>query len=621
MEKNQQQQSAPQEQESQKQESIQQEPIQPEQVKKSGYFRWQGLVGFAVLMTIIVLVFMVYAGRIIQLGIEKGGSYYWGAQIDVANVDVTWSPFELSVQGLEATNPQKPTHNSFAFDEANVSVDLFQAILGRTIVHDLTIKQVDLDKQRQSVGEVTAIFETVNEDEQQSVLEDTVQALPSVDELMARSDLKTIQAGLNLKKTYETEKAAIDAIRKDLPTKAELKEYEAAVKRISDAKAETPEQIAQLAADLELLKKKFEKDKEVLSRAQKQLTESGKKVTAAVVELKDAPAHDMKVIEERYQFNQDGAQNFTQLIFGPQAAEYMRLAEEYYIKAKPLIDKINQAKQEAPPPPPEAGRFVHFVEENPQPDWLVEKAQISMKLAQGAFDIQVNELTAQHWKRNNATQLTVTSSNLLNTGKLALDGQFFIANKGDVTADAKWQVQGLKLVDMAVSDSEKFSLSLSEANLQLDGNVAFANSKFTNSNAIKLNNTTFGGKADNKMGELLVEVLSEVKNLSLDVGTSGNAENQDMSVASDLDGIIYDAMKKRFKVEVEKFKQKAQVRLKEKVAEELNLNQADANALKALEGDFSDMEKQLEALLKSKLQDKVQDTLKKKLLNKLSDFF
>jgi len=588
----------------------------------SGFFRFKGIIGFLALMTVIILVFVVFAGRIIKVGIEEGGSHYWGAQIDVAKVDVTWSPFKLSVQGLEATDPQNPTHNSFAFDNANVSMDLMQAILGKTIVHELVVTDVNLNQPRKSPGKVTAVFPPAGEGAEESVIDQTVQSLPSVDDLMARSQLKTVQAGLKLKQTYEQEKVLIDQLRKDLPTKAQLKEYEAAVKRITDAKAQTPEQVKQLTDDFNLLKKKFEKDKEVLSRAQKQLTESGKKVGAAVVELKNAPEQDMQMIAEKYQFDENGAQNFTKLIFGPQAAEYIALAQEYYQKVKPLLDKMNENKTDkVAQPTPADGRFIHFAEAVPMPDWLVEKAKISMSLDQGQFDIEINELNSQHWKRKQATTVSVNSQNLLSTGALKLNGQFFVAEQGEATADANWNIAGLTLANISVSESEKLKLSLSEGSLKLDGKVQYADSKFTNSNQIELNNTQFAGSADDKISSMVVDVLSEIKNLSIDVGTSGYAEQQDMDVSSDLDSIIMDAMKKRFKVEVAKLQDKAKVKLKQKVAEQMQLNQADSDALKALDGDFSDMQKQLESLLKNKLEDKLKDSLKDKLLNKLSDFF
>ena len=593
-----------------------------QQVKQSGIFRLKGIIAFAATVIVIGLIFVVYAGQIIKASIEQGGSWYWGAQVDVANVDVTWSPFRLSVQEFEATDPQTPANNLVAFNQANVSLDLWQALLGQTLVHELVITDVGLNKARKSPGWVSekVLLEQAEQDE--TVVDQAVQSLPSVDEFMARSELKTVQAGIKLKQTYDSEKVAIDELRKDLPTEAELKEYQAAVKRITDAKVETPQQLAKLKDDLALLKAKFEKDKVALSKAKKQLSQSSKKVATALSELKDAPEQDMQMISERYQLDEGGAQNYAKLLFGPQAAEYTQLAQEYYAKAKPFLDKMNKAKEQTKEVPlPEDGRFVHFEEQEPLPEWLVEKAQISMSLDQGQFDIQINELTAQHWVRNTPTTIKVTSENLLSTGALDLAGKLRVAKAGDVNADASWQVHGLNLVNLPLSGSEKLTMSLDKASVQLDGNINYQNSKFTNSNNIVLNGTEFSGKGDGKMSQLLVDVVSEVKNLSLDVGITGDANDQDTSINSDLDSIIYKAMKSRMKVELNKFKDKAKVRLQEKVAEQLNLTKGDAAALKALDGDFSNIEKQLEDLMKSKLQDKLKDTLKDKLLNKLGDFF
>ena len=109
--------------------------------------------------------------------------------------------------------------------------------------------------------------------------------------------------------------------------------------------------------------------------------------------------------------------------------------------------------------------------------------------------------------------------------------------------------------------------------------------------------------------------------LSVDIGASGDVASPDLSIRSGLDKQLMSAIKKRAKVELEKFKGKAMKAMQQKVAEQINANMGVEQDLLAYDGDFSKLDKQLEELLKSKLADKVTDSLKDKLKKKLSDWF
>lgn len=592
--------------------------------QSSGYFRWQGLLGFVVCLGLMIAVLFVYAGPLIKTGIEKGGSWYWGAEVNVAEVDVVWSPFKLDVLGFQATDAKSPSHNLVAFDQASVSVDLFQAILGRTLVHELVIDKVQLNQTRKNPGKVTVVPEDDKSltDSATSLFENSVQSLPNVDDLLKQADLKTVKAGLKLQETYKTEKAALEALKKQLPSKEKIKEYQAAIKKITDTKIKTPQQLAALTTQLNQLKAQFKADKAVLLKAKDQLVLSKNNVTSVVKDLKDAPAQDWQDLSQRYQLNSTGAANFTEMLFGAQAKQYYEMAHQAWQRVKPILDKMQKEKQAtAPPPDLEGGRYIHFPEDDPQPDWLVEKARISMSLAQGDFAIEVDELTAQHWRRNNPTRLTMQSKNLLNTGSLALNASVFVEQKNAIRSEADWTVTGLALQQLPVSQSKHFNLALAKGDLQVTGEFKFADNQLDNKNQLTLSQSRFTGQSDNKAGKVMIDILSGVDNLSVDIGAKGDIQSPDFSIHSALDKIIFKALKQQLAAKLNAFKSKTQAGLQRKLAQQLQLSNSDSNELLAMDGSFDDLSKSLEKLLTTQIKGKVEDTIKDKLKDKLKGLF
>ncbi len=601
----------------------QQAPQEQDEQKKQGYFRWQGLVGFFAVLSLIMGVLVIYAGDLIKLGIEEGGSHYWGAEVNVTDVEVTWSPFKIAVNGFEATDPATPTQNIVAFEQARVSMDLWQSIVGKTLIHSVDIKQVDLNKARQYPGKVTIKPDAgKGAGEDTSVLEDTMAALPTVDELLARSDLKTAQAGVRLLETYKTEKVAIKALAEKLPDQAKIAQYQRMVKVISDTDTSSPQALIKATEELNKLKKQFEADKVLLKEAKKQLKISKDNISVVLKDVKNAPQQDWAMLSEKYQLNEGGAQNFTELIFGQQAKAYFQQASELYEIIKPMLDKMN--KSDSAPPVEEnyeKGRFVHFVEENPMPDWLVEKTHISMNLDQGGFVIEIDELNAQHWIRNKSTLMTVKSTNLLGMGALDLNADVFMQQKDGLRVKSDWDVKGLSFKQLPITDSKNFKLVLAESKLDVKGSAGYANQKLENNNHLAFSDSAFEGSADSSIGQAVVDILSEMNTLSVDIGANGDVTSPDLSIRSGLDTQLMSAIKKRAKVELEKFKGKAMTAMQQKVAEQINANVGGEQDLSAFDGDFSQLDKQLEELMKSKLAAKATDGIKDKLKKKLGDWF
>ena len=337
------------EQNSHEQSSPEQKSNAQDKAVTTGYFRWQGLLGFAALLSLIAALLFVFADKLVKTGIEQGGSWYWGAEVNVNDVDIHWSPLRLDLRGVEATDPEQPEQNKFNFAHASASVDLWQALLGRALIHELVIDGVQLDQPRKSPGEVFdkmgAVKALVKDHSAASLFDGGMQALPKPEDILQGSSLKTVKAGLHLQQTYQNEKQQIADLLKQLPDQSKIETYKEAIKRLKQTKIKSPAQLAQLKVEFDRLKSQFKQDKAQLKLAKAQFDAAKNNIAKAVTALKDAPAQDWQEISQRYPLNGDGAKNITQLLLGDQAGRYHQQAMQVWQKLSPLLNKLNKNAQ------------------------------------------------------------------------------------------------------------------------------------------------------------------------------------------------------------------------------------------------------------------------------------
>ena len=93
-------------------------------------FRWSGLIGFAVVITAVLVIGFFFIDNWVKAGIEAGGTRVNGAEVNVGDVDLTFSPLGFRVEDLRITNADRPTHNLFELDEARLELRLTQLFFG-----------------------------------------------------------------------------------------------------------------------------------------------------------------------------------------------------------------------------------------------------------------------------------------------------------------------------------------------------------------------------------------------------------------------------------------------------------------------------------------------------------
>ena len=595
------------------------------------YLRWQGAASFFVIFGAIALCLYLFAEPLIKKGIETSVALYTGAEVNVAEVDLAYSPLTLSIKGFEATDAEQPSMNLVAFKEAKADLHLWQYLLGKVIIDELVVDGLSFSTKRASIGEVYLDTDLADEEEtaaaEGSTLADIKQQLPDPKQLLNDSDLLTVKASQALSASYQSEAEKLKDLKAKLPSKEKLAAYQEKVKALGKIEVKSLEDIEQIKAQYNELKAEFKAEQAIVKAAKEQLAASKNVLSERVTALKNAPSQDWQNIEKTYQLeNIDGA-DFAHLLFGAQAREYYDTAMAIYQKLSPLLTANNTPEQEEKIAA--TGRYVLFDEENPLPEILIKKAHFSMNLPQGDLAIDVNEFTHQHWLRNLPTRYQVNSQNLNQQGTVNLLGEFTLNQQGLFNTDGKWTLEGMPLTNAQLGNSDKLSLTLKQGSLFAGGQYQASNTAIDTNNAFTIKNAQYDGKADNSMGKLVLDTVSSLDELVLKVSADGALTSPTWHVSSPLDKALKNAVSKKVDEKLTSFKADVQAGLNDKLASALNMPNDGKAQLLDLESVLNDSDNALDNLLDSdvvkqqedKLKDKLKDKAKDKLKDKLGGFF
>ena len=76
------------------------------------FIRWQGMIAFMVLSALVVVFIYLFAESLVKKAIVSSAESAFGAEVNVAEVQLSYSPLQLSVLGLQVTDKETYSRDS-----------------------------------------------------------------------------------------------------------------------------------------------------------------------------------------------------------------------------------------------------------------------------------------------------------------------------------------------------------------------------------------------------------------------------------------------------------------------------------------------------------------------------
>ena len=565
------------------------------------WIRWSGLAGFIAVVGIIAALFIFLLPFLIKSGIEFAGTKLAGAKVTVDDADVTLSPLGVRLQGLQVADARAPMMNLLEFDEAVADLELAPLMIGKAISNELSVSNLRFHTERETSGALEVDIEETEEDSP-SLKEKASEALPSVDEILAKETLTTPQAGEALKSSWEENSQRIDQAFDKVPDDNSIASYEEQIQDITSGRLESLEDFRQRKEKLDRLKKQLKEDRDAVRDARDAVRSAKSEVSARLTELRQAPSEDLAYLKDKYQLSASGVSNITGLLFGDDAANWAREALYWYEKVKPYLESDESAEsdnEEDEKAPRLAGRFVHFPSDDPWPDFMIRTARLTGPFDGGQLVISGKDITHQQTVTGRPTVFTATGEGLQKIGDL--DGRLVLNHTVGTATDtltlaiSDWKmaplnlgVSGARLASSRVQLDATAEVVRGELDADLDANVTQAN---------------FTGDGQTLFARELNAALQGINNFTVDAGVTGTLKNPDVAFGSDLDRQINSAISKRIRAKQDEFERKLRNRLNEKMSEYAGDYAEELQQLAAMEGSLDDKLGALKDLASAELED------------------
>ena len=582
------------------------------------WIRWSGLIGFSTVVVLIAGFWLFALGPLMKMAVEKFGSDAVGAQVNVDDISLGFSPLSLTIKGVQVADKDAPMENIVSFETAVATLEPFPLLLGKAIIPEMKLTGVAMGTARSQSGALVStdvIRSDASEDKKETAAEQEKQVsessldaktIPSADEILARETLLTVTQGEAFETAFETHKKSIDQAVSELPTEKTIKGYEAQLNSILKGKFKDVDDFKQRKKDFKALQSQFKKDKAAIATAKRVISEGKSDLKQKWSQLKSAPKQDMANLKGKYTLDGAGASNLAALLFGDDAGGYAETALSYYEKVRPLmVDDEAKADKQASKDKRLDGRFIHFETDRPLPDFWIKTLSFTMALPEfpkdsgsmGQVAVKVVDITHQQDVIDAPTRLWANGQNLKNMKSLKLTGVLeHRASPGNDSFDLvveDWKLSNIKL-GLA-------GLKLVSSNTYVQANARFSNGEMNVMGNGLFKQSMFASKDRTVVAREMVAALKNVNEFTVSATATGELTDPDVSLKSNLDNQLNKAFDKRMDQKQVELELKLKSKLNDKLLSYAGDYESELKSLGLTESSLGNKTESLEQLGKTKL--------------------
>lgn len=475
------------------------------------------IAGFFVLLFVV---YFVFANSIIKAVLESKLGESYGAEVNIDEFDHSLFPTTVTVTGIALTNPTKPSHNQVFVGTANADVELMPLLQDQVIVNNLNLLEVQFDTERASPGEVYRVPErSLSFDEIKAKAKD---AVPSVDELLARNPLKTTAAVEQAQAAYETYGEGLKEDYEALPDKSRIEYYKTQVEQLKNTDFKDPQALVQAKSAFDKLKEEMMADKAMISDFTEKASTAKTALSESVEALKNAPKEDYALLKGVIAGDQAALSEVTYFVFGDKAAEYT----EYLMAAMQIVMPLIQGEEKS-----EAPADI--------PSILVKEANVSVLWQNEAITSKWNNITNVHEVFGNPTTFTIEAAGEM-LKEFTSSGEFWIDADG-VDASQVWQLAGVNMKDIPFSGNEALNAVLKSALMKTNGSMEVTDNMLSGSGEVDLQQLVMEATGTSDMTSAIASALQTLNSLNMTMLLDGTLSNPGFNLKSDLDNKLAQA--------------------------------------------------------------------------------
>jgi uncharacterized protein (TIGR03545 family) len=588
-------------------------------------FRWKAIIPVLLVVAIVVVLWIVFADRIIKSQIESVGSSTLGTELDLASFQLRESDAAADMGGLQIANPSDPKKNLIEANTITADLVALPAVEKKVVIERLTLSGLRFGTTRKTPARPAPkdspsrkLWEQTQDWAKQNF------ALPKI--AMQRVDtVKSLvldPTQLGTVKAAEALAAAADSTRQALTQTfqaIQVKPVVDSATSLANRLAKTDPGklgvtgVAQAVTDVKRNIDAIEQTKTQVENLEKNVNGAVTTLTQGLKDVDAARQRDYAFAKSLLNLPLVSAPDISQALFGQTSIDYFQQALYYaQLAQKYLPPGLRPLNRPGPKRLRMAGTTVDFPKEHEYPKFLLERGDIDFAFgadtSKGQFKAALTGLTTQ-------PALYGKPATFAATGKIALATPLVVELKGlsdhvgSVPKDqAQAQLRGVPLPKVSVPGLP-FSVTPGVGNANFD--FALAGDKLSGTWSIQADNAQWGADSASQASFGLVEntiwrVVSGLKQLTVNAELGGTISAPTLKVSSNLDNAIANQLRAIAGEELAKGEAKAKAAVDKIVADKVGPLQAKVDSAKGRAAQqlgldkkqLDDAQKQLEAQLK-----------------------
>lgn len=371
--------------------------------KSKGPIRFEVILPVGILCGLTYAYFTFYFDKHLKDGIEWAGTQGVGAEVNVGSLKTSFISGSFEMNKLEITDKAKPTHNVIEIGNIRFKF-LWDALLrAKFVVEDASILTIQMDTKRKRpgkvipppppsdnsvmaklqnqimdqakdrfkdnvLGDVIALAEGVNYQDQIEKLRDQLKTEARINEMLVEVDTKKEYWDGEIKRLSDT--SVIDEIE------TEYKAFEQEKNALEKAKR---------IPTLIKLADKAKKQIENIQSSAKNLQTEVQKITTYPKEVESLVKQDIASLQGHFKIPKLDFSDFSSMLFGTDLMNYVVQAKKYQAIAKQYMPEKKKEEEKVIPPPRQVGRTYTFPITKGYPLFWLKNAGISSKATEGEF--------------------------------------------------------------------------------------------------------------------------------------------------------------------------------------------------------------------------------------------
>lgn len=538
----------------------------------SQWIRWWGLGLFVA----IVLLLWLGTNPLIQWSIESAGTQAVGAKVELDSVDLDLNPVTLELNRLQVTNPKAPMRNMLEAGRIEMSLDGYALLRRQFVAENMAVEKLRFDTERASSGAIEGrIFSRKKKDSGEgeggmdlaSMLPGV--ELPDPDKIVAEERERLV----GRVDEFDSEAEQIRQEWKDhidrLPSRDSVENYR---ERWNELKEKDP---LRRAAGVRELKKDIDKDLDTVRGLDDRLQQDRQRLSKLTDRARALPGEEADRLMAASGLD-EGFRGVTRKLMGEQLNGWVDTGlTGYRLVSKHMAGRKAKAEAEEKSKPPRGeGEDIRFPVDEPLPGFLIKRTAVDgiARMAGSSVDFsgEIRDITTEPAIWGRPMTLAIDGSGEKGT-TLDVSGTF--DHRTEPSRDQlAFNVRQLVLKDARFSGSSKLPIVLEQGRANIDGEFTVTDGELDASVNTRIDQARFaaGGEQTGSTVQRLARAIEGVSAFRLDLGLSGSLGSPEISLDSNLDNIIGQALGDEARAEIAEARKELEQKLRAELEPKLN---------------------------------------------------